>query len=479
MVLKKGGAAFLRLAAEADAWALGQRELPFDVPAPSLPDGARNRAERIATELVAADHSADLVERLVQLVCEGPENEVTRLRPLALARRWSAPAEQLIPLCLEATRRGLLSLRWDLLCPRCRGAKVRVASLDELPRGAHCPTCAVDYEREFSKNVEATFHPAPAIRQLHQGEFCLLGPMSTPHILAHLTVGPTQALEVPIDLPPGPYRVRTLEPGPEFLLEASGADRLPVVRHDGTTLTPFGTAPSLTFLNATDKPLTFVLEERTWVKDALTADRLTALQSFRDLFSDQVLRPGDEVAIERVAILFSDLRGSTALYERLGDAAAYHRVREHFGYLARIVREHGGAVVKTIGDAVMAVFADPAKGVAAALAMQQHIGELNAGSDAPLVLKVGLHVGACIAVNLNDRLDYFGRTVNFAARIQGESRGGDVTLSAELATNRDVAMLLDGRRLEQAKVSLRGFAQPAQLVRVLPGTSALRHQMDA
>jgi class 3 adenylate cyclase len=467
MVLKKGGAAFLRLAAEADAWALGQRELPFDVPAPSLPDGARNRAERIATELVAADHPADLVERLVQLVCEGPENEVTRLRPLALARRWSAPAEQLIPLCLEATRRGLLSLRWDLLCPRCRGAKVRVASLDELPRGAHCPTCAVDYEREFSKNVEATFHPAPAIRQLHQGEFCLLGPMSTPHILAHLTVGPTQAREVPIDLPPGPYRVRTLEPGPELLLEASGADRLPVVRHDGTTLTPSGTAPFLTFLNATEKPLTFVLEDRTWVKDALTADRLTALQSFRDLFSDQVLRPGDEVAIERVAILFSDLRGSTALYERLGDAAAYHRVREHFGYLAGIVREHGGAVVKTIGDAVMAVFADPAQGVAAALAMQQHIGELNAGSEAPLVLKLGLHAGPCIAVNLNDRLDYFGRTVNLAARLQGESQGGDVMLSAELAVQPDVMeILVNHGELERRDNALRGFGKLVSLVRV-------------
>jgi class 3 adenylate cyclase len=463
MVLKKGGAAFLRLAAEADAWALGQRELPFDVPAPSLPDGARNRAERIATELVAADHPADLVERLVQLVCEGPENEVTRLRPLALARRWSALAEQLIPLCLEATRRGLLSLRWDLLCPRCRGAKVRVASLDELPRGAHCPTCAVDYDREFSKNVEATFHPAPAIRQLHQGEFCLLGPMSTPHILAHLTVGPTQALEVSIDLPPGPYRVRTLEPGPEFLLEA-GAAPLPIVRHDGTALTRSGEAPALTFLNATEKPLTFVLEERAWVKDVLTADRLTALQSFRDLFSDQVLRPGDEVAIERVAILFSDLRGSTALYERLGDAAAYHRVREHFGYLARIVREHDGAVVKTIGDAVMAVFADPTWGVAAAFAMQQQIGELNAGSKAPLVLKLGLHAGPCIAVNLNDRLDYFGRTVNLAARLQGESRGGDVVLSAEMAEEPEVAAILATRILEHGKTRLRGFGESISLV---------------
>lgn len=465
-LLKAGGAAFHRLAAEAEQWALGRRELPFEVPPPSLPTGAEARARRIAAELAEAGHDPALVRRLAALVCEGPENEIARLRPLVLARRWGAGPDQLIRLCLEATRRGLLSLRWDLLCPRCRGAKVRAASLDELPRGAHCATCAVDYEREFSRNVEATFHPSPAIRPLLMGEFCLMGPMSTPHILAHLTVGPREAREVPIALSPGPYRVRTLEPGPEFLLDhATGP--LPTVRHDGTTLTRSGEAACLTFHNATTKPLTFVLEDRAWVRDALTADRLTALQSFRDLFSDQVLRPGDEVAIERVAILFSDLRGSTALYERLGDAAAYQRVREHFGYLARIVREHEGAVVKTIGDAVMAVFADPARGVAAALAMQQHIGELNAGSDAPLVLKLGLHAGPCIAVNLNDRLDYFGRTVNLAARLQGESRGGDVVLSAELAAEPEVAGLLTEREPERGETTLRGFSEPVPLIRVV------------
>jgi class 3 adenylate cyclase len=141
-------------------------------------------------------------------------------------------------------------------------------------------------------------------------------------------------------------------------------------------------------------------------------------------------------------------------------------VREHFGYLARIVREHEGAVVKTIGDAVMAVFSDAARGVAAALAMQQHIGELNVGRDAPLALKVGLHAGPCIAVNLNNRLDYFGRTVNLAARLQGESQGGDVMLSADLEAEPEVIALLDGPRVESGETRLRGFGAPVPSVRV-------------
>ena len=123
-------------------------------------------------------------------------------------------------------------------------------------------------------------------------------------------------------------------------------------------------------------------------------------------------------------------------------------------------------MVKTIGDAVMAVFADPARGVAAALAMQQHIGELNAGSEAPLVLKLGLHAGPCIAVNLNDRLDYFGRTVNLAARLQGESRGNDVMLSAALAAEPDVPALFVSYVSETGETKLPGVYRPVPFLRV-------------
>ena len=89
----------------------------------------------------------------------------------------------------------------------------------------------------------------------------------------------------------------------------------------------------LRFENRSSRPRVAIIESRHWIADCLTADRVTALQAFRDLFSEDVLRPGDEVAIGRVTLLFSDLRASTALYERIGDAAAYHLVREHFAFM--------------------------------------------------------------------------------------------------------------------------------------------------
>src|SRR4029077_16452564 len=84
-----------------------------------------------------------------------------------------------------------------------------------------------------------------------------------------------------------------------------------------------------------------------------------------------------------------------------------------------------GAVVKTIGDAVMATFATPDRALAAALRIRDAMRDLNdKRQNMDLLLKIGLHEGPCLAVSLNDRQDYFGQTVNIAARVQNlaESR---------------------------------------------------------
>ena len=113
--------------------------------------------------------------------------------------------------------------------------------------------------------------------------------------------------------------------------------------------------------------------------------------------------------------LFTDLKGSTELYERVGDLVAYDLVRAHFRVLHEIVAAESGAVVKTIGDAVMATFPTPDRAMAAALKMREALKNLKGD----LLLKIGIHEGPCLAVSLNDRQDYFGRTVNIAARVQG------------------------------------------------------------
>ncbi len=426
---------FAALAADADRFAAGASATPFTFRAPAPSQEVRDRVAELVTRIEAGSHGHGLAARLAEHLLTAQEADLVHLRPLALARNWKTAERDMIELCLESVRAGLLTMRWDLLCPRCRVAKAAVPALDGLPEGAHCPSCNIDYGRDFSRNVELSFAPAPTVRPLGTGEHCLFGPMSTPHIWLQRHLEPGETITEACRLPAGKYVLRTLEAGPEEEAELVAGGTLPeiVLGEYSVSLGAAGSSDAVTIRNQAKRPLTAIVEERRWLRDALTADRVTALQAFRDLFSDQVLRPGDEVAVARIALLFTDLRRSTDLYGRIGDAAAYQLVRDHFAFLAAIVRRHDGAVVKTIGDAVMAAFAAPADALAAALAVQREMAAFNARGQVPVTIKVGVHEGPCIAVTLNGRLDYFGTTVNMAARLQGKSDGGDVGSPAKLS----------------------------------------------
>lgn len=442
--------------------------LPVAFAPASLPEGARDRAAQFAAQLDARPFAHGLARRLADHLLGAQEVDLMRIRPLRLARSWGVPARHAIELCLDAARIGLLRLNWNILCPRCRGAKASVATLDQLPTGVHCPSCNIPFDRDFTRNVELTFQPAPSVRPIGTGEFCLAGPGTTPHVVVQQTLAPGERRVVAADLAGGEYRYRTLDPGAEAYVDHAGGP-LPalVVDGDGAQAGVAGAAGELVLENRDARPRTLVVEARAWVADALTAHHVTTMQAFRDMFPAEVLRRDDSAAIDNVTLLFTDLKGSTALYERIGDGPAYRLVREHFAFLAGVVRDHGGALVKTMGDAVMAAFAEPGDAVAAALAMQRMVADFNARQDGGgIVLRVGLHGGPCIAVTSNERLDYFGTMVNLAARLQGQSQGGDIVLSEPLAADPAVLAAIAGLPGAREDAWLKGFDRPVPFVRL-------------
>ena len=93
---------------------------------------------------------------------------------------------------------------------------------------------------------------------------------------------------------------------------------IPEITASGTStlVTGCGRRDELTINNETDQPLFFIVEDRRWAQDALTGERVIAMPAFRRLCPEQLLRPGDDVEIGRVAIMFTDLQGSTKLYEQ-------------------------------------------------------------------------------------------------------------------------------------------------------------------
>ena len=193
---------------------------------------------------------------------------------------------------------------------------------------------------------------------------------------------------------------------------------------------PYGEAhislrPRIKLMNTTQEPQTFQIERTAWSDQAATAVDVTTLQVFRDLFASEVLRPGEEISVGSVTLMFTDLREPDGLYRQIGDAPAFGRVREHFEILEKAITLEGGSIIKTMGDSVMAVFLRPASALKAITSAQKTLNARGQG----LWLKIGIHHGACIAVNMNERLDYFGSTVNIAARLPQFSSGGEVIFS--------------------------------------------------
>ena len=305
----KAMAAIERLIRESDGPALIPGWSAEDLVEPA----ARQRLDALAAELARDPASHGLVPNLVDFLRHAPMVALRSIRPMALAALWSVPADHAVELFLAAARNGILAMGWDLLCPRCRGAKSRVSRLNELPKGAHCSSCNIDYERNFSRNVELTFHPEPWIRPLPDGELCLLGQGTVRHVKFQAEVAARSAKSFDLSLAPGPYRFRTVEAGAEADGDIGADGVIPTLVARGSDILLEGASGSdeLAIRNESDRPLAFVVEDRNWAQDALTGERVIAMPAFRRLCPEQLLRPGDNAEIGWIAIMFTDLQGST------------------------------------------------------------------------------------------------------------------------------------------------------------------------
>lgn len=420
-----------------------------------------------------------MIEKLSEHIQTAPDDEVVKMRPYALADRWNLPRPEVLRLFLYATKAGLLDMEWSVLCPNCRVAKVGFSNLNELCQTSHCDTCNIEYDVNFDQYVELRFTVNLQVREAYAEQYCVAGPFMTRHIVTQLRLLPGQKREFALPLEPGHYRLRTRPETERVNVEAvrsSGKitpDHPVEITFKESEVYPTElevTAEQAAFVvrNETSRELLLMLEQDAWGQQGLTAAEVTALQEFRDLFSSEILTPGLGIEIRNLTFLFSDLKDSTAMYERTGDTPAYALVRDHFGIMAEAIIKQQGAVVKTIGDAVMAIFTRPEKAVAASLQIQHEIARLNASQPdrEPLVVKLGLHSGACIAITANNILDYFGSTVNTAARVQGISVGNDLVLTEQVYESPGVAELLEGLHSEQIEVRLKGLSSLFCLRRV-------------
>ena len=441
---------------------------------------------------------ADCVAAIERLVDDAPDHQLSRINVLDFAQRRGLDEEKAIAAFLHAARVGLFELSWNVLCPGCGGVLDVNTTLKSLHAEQYnCALCAAGYEPTLDEMVDVTFTVSPRMRRIAAHD-----PHTLPHWEYYRQVFWGSGVDLPeadlakavekltldlVELPPGEKAHLSLLLPTEFLIVFEPVTHAaqfidvkgePVSERQNLTLVYTNLHAPTGTMELRPGPLRLSLENRTdrrilpgiWIaNDAmhdfigkrrpfLTAKRLLSNQTFRDIYRTDTLDIDQRLKITSLTFLFTDLKGSTELYERVGDLVAFDMVREHFRVLYESVAAEGGAVVKTIGDAVMATFPTPDRALAAALRMREAMRGLNAahGRD-DLMLKIGIHEGPCLAVSLNERQDYFGQTVNIASRVQGLAISQSILATAPVIDNPQSASLLGGgEKLKAQHHVLRG-----------------------
>ncbi len=466
-----------------------------------------NEAE---TLFVALRQSADddVVDMLERMVREAPDHAVNKINALDLAAREGIDEERVIAALLNAVGLGIFEMAWNVMCPSCAGVLSTNKSLKTLDRKQYsCAFCAAGYETTLDNLVEVTFTVSPRVRkiaahspdELSAAEYyrqifwssAIDLPADMEKVLRQITLES-------VDLPPGERAILSLELPKGSLIvfdpvthaaqfldvsgeEASERQNLSVI---------FNKVPvPVDTIALRPGRLHLVLENRTesrvlpavWVanqalddllkrrKPILNARRLLTNQTFRDIYRTDTLAIGQRLKILSLTFLFSDLKDSTALYDRVGDLVAFDLVNEHFRLLQEIIASERGAIVKTIGDAVMATFETPDRAIAAAIRMREAMSDLGAERQhQSLRLKMGIHEGSCLAVTLNAQQDYFGQTVNIASRVQGLAGSRSIVVTEQVVENADARALLESNGLKPTprSVALTGIADKVSIYEI-------------
>jgi class 3 adenylate cyclase len=446
---------------------------------------------------------ARAVAAIEDLVRDGSDRALCRVNVIDFAKSTGVDEEHAIAAFLHAARLGIFDLSWSMLCPGCGGVLDASTTLKTFDQDKYdCALCAAGYEPTLDEMVEVTFTVNPRVRRIAAHEPDSLPPLeyfrqvfwgSGMDLPEDLETRVNEITVEALELPPNEKALISLQLPAEFVIVFDPVTHAvqfidvqgePTKERQTLTVVLNDVRAPTGKLEMRPGPLRISLENRTnrrtlpgvWIagdvlhdilgkrKPFLTAKRLLTNQTFRDIYRTNTLDMDQRLKITSLTFLFTDLKGSTALYERVGDLVAYDLVREHFRVLQEIVASEAGAVVKTIGDAVMATFPTPDRALTAALRMREAMQEINRqrGSE-DLLLKIGIHEGPCLAVTFNDRQDYFGQTVNMAARVQGLATTRSIFATRSIVEDARAAKILESSGLQpvEQRAALRGIVDDA------------------
>ncbi len=425
-----------------------------------------------------------------------------RINPLDFAEKNKMDADETVRLFIYGAKTGLFNFEWSLLCPLCGGREHSYLSLNQLEKEKyHCTLCDVDVEVEADSHLEVSFTLPKTISGFslnpHSSLAAYWAFFFSSYIVWHpelkkafdqqppmrffsIPAGKKASMKIGIT-PVKKYRVVSLDTHSIFKIsmegKAAASSQKIKISHgrngfDKKEETIAGLKGELEIINSSPKTIgcliaspdsnsiqEVVKKHPPYFKPFVTGKMMLNNQIFRDLFLVDNLPDDLSLKINDITLLFTDLKGSTELYDQTGDVNAYKLVQRHFKILQTIVNTYHGGIVKTMGDAIMASFNLPLDGLRAAYAMIKEIDAFNRTIEKNTIgLKIGLHRGSAIAVKANQTLDYFGQTVNIAARVQNLAHSGEIWVTDEIMDDAGIKQYIgsSGRTVTSKDVMLKG-----------------------
>ena len=370
------------------------------------------------------------IEWMRSMITSGDRGDLHRIRPLSLSGPFADP-ERKVSIFLNGVLAGLFTMNYEVICPHCKGSRDNPGTLAQVPVRAECHICEIEFSAGEKESIEIVFRLHPSIGETRPQFFCAAEPSKKTHVRIQRMLQPgNQQFEA--NMSPGRYR---------FLLQR---EQLPIAAEfaKGETQVP-GLNGKCRVENPFQKPALLMVEEPEHSKEALRPSLLFGMQTFRDLFPHEQLAADLQIDLGQQTIAFVDIVGSTGFYEEQGDGAAFGAVKRHFEYLFGLVRKHGGAVVKTVGDGAMFCFPSPVNALNAGLDAADAFGSKREGLH--LSIRFTIHEGPCLAVNFNTGIDFFGRTVNLAAKLQDITGANQIGVTREFMDSESVQSLINER----------------------------------
>ena len=448
--------------------------------------------------------SSERVQRFLETIRSLDDWDLYRINPIAFSHSHGFEEKDAVDLFVESAKAGIFDFTWSKICPFCGGMEHSFDSMNEMQQISHCTVCNVDIPEELDSQVEVSFTINPDIKKLELSEFDsfdnyrktffsrnfipsdALSDYSKRNFRGFISFLPGEEKEIALEGKDGELfrlinvalhsaalihfrsdaeeheRIQILDGGfaPEEISVRPGSSVIRVINKRNSPI-------SVSILKTEFEELHGILKEHTsGFHPFLTGKMLLNTQTFRDHFRIQSLIPDLKLKISSLTILFTDLKGSTELYDKTGDVFAYSLIQEHFRILSDSVRKHSGAIIKTMGDAIMATFSLASSGMSAAMEMMEKMEEFNKKQELngyDLGLKIGLHEGSALVVNADERLDYFGQTVNIAARVQNLAGSGEIVMTSPVYEYPGVQRLMASggyRKARRQSVSLKGVGSP-------------------